>query len=457
MREVSVKTLKKWILLGLVLAGVGLVIAQMEMDPGVALQTAATTRGPIRSYVEDRAKTTLPHVLEVTMPLAGRILPIDKEAGTLVTQGEIIARVDPADLDTEVAVAQADLERIEGEIRVNQNQGIETTAMTEAKDWVGALTTTALAADEVIKANQASKDFTDWWLKAVKALKTEGAIADEKLRRAQMDEAKANVDLATSILTSQVVWAVKDIFELGPKFVTEYLSLKALRTDILEKGQVAAAARLQKARRDRARCDISAPIDGIILARHAQDERVLPAGAKLLDLGDLSQLEITADVLTQDATRIKSGDAVEIFGEAIGAKPLMGILDRVKPQGFTKISSLGVEQQRVEAVIRLNPGELERLKSTGRNLGLDYRVQVRIFTAQAKDALIVPRMALFQGVDDKWQVFAVQNGHTRVTAVEVGLMNENEAQVLSGLEENERVVVAPPKDLANGAKVLASR
>lgn len=442
---------------GFALAAGGLVIAWMGMDPGVTLQTAAATRGEIRSYVEDRAKTTLPRVLEVTMPLSGRILPIDKDAGTLVTKGEIIARLDPADLDTEVTVAQADLERIEGEIRVNENLDLETTAMAEAKDWVGALTTTAQAADKVIEANEASKDFTDWWLKAVKALKIEGAIADEKLRRAQMDEAKANVDLATSKLNSQVVWAVKDIFELGPKFVTEFLAVKALRTQVLEKEKVAAAAKLQKARRDRTRCDIAAPVDGVILVRHEQNERVLPAGARLLDLGDLSQLEITADILSQDAALVKPGDAVEVFGAAIGAMPMQGTLDRIKPQGFTKTSSLGVEQQRVDAIIRLHPGDLERLKSAGRNLGVDYRVQVRIYTGQANQALIVPRMALFQGADDKWKVFAVKNGHAVETSVQVGLMNEQETQIVSGLEENEQIVVAPPKDLANGAKVRASK
>ena len=451
------KKLKTWIIWGFVVAAVGLVIALMEMDPGVTVQTATAKRGEIRSYVEDRAKTTLPRVLAVTMPLPGRILPIEKDAGTLVAKGEIIARLDPADLDTDVAVARADLDRIDAEITVNENLSLETTALAEAKDWVGALTTMAQAADEVIKANEASKEFTDWWLKAVKALKMEGAMADEKLRRAQMDEAKANVDLATSKLGSQTVWAVKTIFELGPKFVTEFLAVKALRTQVLEKEKLAAQAKLQKAQRDRARCDIAAPVDGVILARHEQNERVLPAGAKLLDMGDLSQLEITADILSQDAALVKPGDKAEIFGEAIGAMPMNGTVDRVKPQGFTKTSSLGVEEQRVDAVVRLNPGDLEKLKVAGRNLGVDYRVQVRIYTGQADKALVVPRMALFQGADGAWKVFAVKNGHAVVTSVQVGLMNENETQIVSGLEENDRVVVAPPKDLANGAKVRASK
>jgi len=451
-----VSKLKTWILWGFALAAVALVVALMEMDPGVAVQTAAAKRGEIRSYVEDRAKTTLPRVLEVTMPLSGRVLPIEKDAGTPVSIGEIIARLDPSDFDTEVAVAQADLDRIDAEISVNQNLGLENTAMAEAKDWVGALTTTAQAADEIIKANEANKDFTDWWLKAVKALKMEGAMADEKLRRAQMDEAKAAVDLATSKLNSQVVWAIKDIFELGPKFVTEFLAVKAMRTQVLEKERLAAEERLQKAKRDRKRCDIASPATGLILARFEQSERVLPAGAKLLDVGDLSGLQITADILSQDAALVKTGDKVEIYGEAIGLLPMHGTVDRVKPCGFTKTSSLGVEQQRVDAVIRFDPEDLKKFIASGRFLGVDYRVQVRIYTGQADKALIVPRMAIFQGADGAWKVFAVKNNKAVETSVQVGLMNENAVQILDGLGENENVVVAPPKDLANGAKVRAS-
>lgn len=448
--------LKTWIIWGFVLAAGGLVFALAEMDPGVDVKTAAVKRGEIRAYVEDRAKTSLPRVLEVTMPLSGRVLPIEKDAGTPVKKGEIIARLDPSDFDTEVAVAQADLDRIDAEIAVNQNLGLEDTAMAEAKDWVGALTTTAQAADEIIKANEASKDFTDWWLKAVKTLKIEGAMADEKLRRAQMDEAKAGVDLATSKLNSQVAWAIKSIFELGPKFVTEWVAVKAMRTQVLAKERLAAAERLQKARRDRARCDIASPADGLILARHEQNERVLPAGAKLLDVGDLSQLEITADILSQDAALVHPGDKVEIFGEAIGVIPMNGSVDRVKPRGFTKTSSLGVEQQRVDVVIRFAPEDLKKFIASGRFLGVDYRVQVRIYTGQADKALIIPRMALFQGTDNAWKVFAVKSGKADEVAVQAGLMNEDEVQILGGLDENERVVVAPPKDLTSGAKVNAS-
>ncbi len=447
------KKLKTWIIWGFVLAVAGLGAALLEHDPGESVRAVAARRGEIRAYVEDRAKTTLPDVIHVFMPIDGRVLPITLKPGDATVKGAIVARLDPSDLDSEIAIVKADLDRIEAEIAVNEYLGLENTALAEAKGWITALTTTAQSADEVIKANQASKGYTDWWLSAVKALKMEGAMADEKLRKAEMDDAKANVDLATSKLTSQAMWTIKSIFDLGPKFVSEYLIVKNMRTQVLHMEKAAAQARLAKVERDRARCEVAAPASGLVLKRYEDSERVLPAGSPLLDIGDLSQLEVTAEILSQEASRIKPGDQAEITGEAVGPLPMRGTVHRVDPRGFTKTSSLGVEQQRVDVIIRFAPEDLAKLAETGRSLGADYRVQTRIYTAKDDKALIVPRMALFQDNSGAWNLYAVQNGHAVLTPVKTGLMNENQAQITSGLDENASVIVAPPKTLAPGAKV----
>jgi len=451
------KKLKTWIIWGFVLAVAGLGFALMERDPGEPVRTAPVKLGEIHAYVEDRAKTTLPDPVHVFMPISGRVLPIELEPGAKVAKGDVVARLDPSDLDSEIAIASADLDRINAEIEINQYLGLENTALAEAKGWISALTTTAESADEVIKAQQANKGYTDWWLKAVKDLKMQGAMADEKLRKAEMDDAQANVDLATSKLTSQAMWTVKSIFDLGPKFVTEYLVVKAMRTQVLSMEKTAAETRLAKIKRDRGRCEIASPVSGVILERFEKSEHALPAGAKLLEIGDLEHLEVTAEILSQEASRIKPGDNADIFGEAIGELPLRGTVKRVDPQGFTKQSSLGVDEQRVNVVVNFAPDDLQKLTAAGRSLGALFRVQIRIYTAHDDKALIVPRMALFQDNAGAWNVYAVQNGRAVLTPVKTGLMNENQAQILSGLDENAAVIVAPPKTLAPGAKVRAER
>ena len=123
------------------------------------------------------------------------------------------------------------------------------------------------------------------------------------------------------------------------------------------------------------------------------------------------------------------------------------------PEGFTKISSLGVEQQRVRVVVSFDEGELARLEQAGHALGSGYRVRVRIYTAEEPDAVIVPRSALFRGAGGAWQVFVVRGGRAELTEVVLGLANDEEVAVTSGVQPEEQVVLAPPASLETGTKV----
>ena len=120
----------------------------------------------------------------------------------------------------------------------------------------------------------------------------------------------------------------------------------------------------------------------------------------------------------------------------------------------TKPSSLGVEQQRVKVILRFEESELRRLLGD-RRLGVVYHVRVRIFTADKQQALLIPRSALFRAADNTWQVFAIRNGLARLQTVEVGLMNDEQVEIVRGLSENEPVVLAPESNLTDRARVDA--
>src|SRR5208283_4005751 len=152
----------------------------------------------------------------------------------------------------------------------------------------------------------------------------------------------------------------------------------------------------------------------------------------------------------------KPGDTAEIYGPAIGQPAVRGKVTRIYPAGFTKVSSLGVEQQRVKVIICFDSkDDLKRLL-TERGLGVGYRVRVRIFTADKSRALLVPRSALFRAADGKWQVFAVRGGTAKLQTVEVGLMNDEQAEIRNGLAEGELVVLAPESSLSDGMRVDVS-
>ena len=212
-------------------------------------------------------------------------------------------------------------------------------------------------------------------------------------------------------------------------------------------------AALAQAERDRERGVICAPVAGVVLHRAVSNWRMLPAGELLLEIGRLEDLEVEAEILSQEAVEIAVGDRVAIHGAALGETPVAGVVETIEPQGFTKISSLGVEQQRVRVIVGFAEGVLAELAGQGRGLGVGYRVRVRIYTDSRDEAVVMARSALFRSAADRWQAFVIRDGRARLAELVVGLMNEEEVEVISGIEAGEVVVLAPESDLEDRARV----
>jgi HlyD family secretion protein len=256
--------------------------------------------------------------------------------------------------------------------------------------------------------------------------------------------------------------------------------------------QVAQAkAKLARAQHDLELADIRSPIDGVVLERYEQGDRTLPAGEKLLLVGNLDELEAVADVLTQDALRIGVGSEVSIspYTAALGLEPIPGRVKRIEPQGFTKTSSLGVEQQRVVVIITIGSEETRDegrgTRGEGRGardaggfprppslvprppLGVGYRMQARFFTGSKTDALIVPRFSVLQAApstklravsmvesaDRSFYVFKVVDGRLKRQAVRIGIRSDLELEVTEGLSPDDAIVAEPDTTMKDGMTV----
>jgi HlyD family secretion protein len=168
----------------------------------------------------------------------------------------------------------------------------------------------------------------------------------------------------------------------------------------------------------------------------------------------LDDLQVEADLLSLEIPSAKVGDAVEIYGASVEKKVLGGDVAKIYPAGFTKLSSLGVEQQRVKIIIRLSNQAKEFLR--GQNVGVDYRVRIRIITSRKEEATVIPRAALFRGENGGWRIFVVRNGRAERVDVDVGLMNDRRAEIISGVAPKEQVVLAPDNELTDGMQVTGS-
>ena len=193
---------------------------------------------------------------------------------------------------------------------------------------------------------------------------------------------------------------------------------------------------------------ITAPIDGVVLRGLQEEASVVAPGTPILEMGDPAAIEVVADVLTANAVRIDVGAHVTL-GRWGGQADLRGHVARIEPQAFTRISALGVEEQRVNVRI-----DLDGDPSLWQRVGDGWRIEAGIRTWMAPSVLQVPQNALFR-YGEQWAVYTVDNDVVRLTPVQPGQRDDRTAQVLSGLEQGDRVILHPTDAIHDGLRVIA--
>jgi HlyD family secretion protein len=379
-------------------AVVGGLLAVALWPRSVAVETAVVTRGPLMVTIDEEGVTRVRDRFVVSSPVGGRVLRIELEPGDTVKRGQIVARVraeTPPLLDERTrAEAQAAIESARaalGRARAEEQRARATLAQLQRE-----LTRIReLARGRVVSAQE------------LEAREAEARVAEESVNAA--------------------VFAVQ------------------AATSELQRAQ----ARLAPPAADQSGrvVSVTSPADGVVLKRLRESESVVPPGDPLVEIGDPHQLEIVADLLSTDAVRVKPG-ARTIIEQWGGEKPLEARVRRIEPAGFTKISALGVEEQRVNVVIDfVDPA------AAWAALGDAYRVEVRIVTWEVPSVLKAPSGALFRD-GEKWAVYTVENGRARRTLVELGHQTGQEAEVRSGLAERSRVIMYPGDTLDDNARVV---
>jgi HlyD family secretion protein len=372
-----------------------LLVAAAFWPNAVDVDVARVTRGPMQVTIREEGRTRVHDRFVISAPVAGRVQRITLEPGDPIERGRtVLARLTPADpalldvrarseLSGAVDAARAAL----GQARAERNRAAA--ALERAQS--------ALARQEDLAASGlVSRD-------ELEVARTGARAAQEASRAADFSVSRAEYDLQI------------------------------------------ARARLQPSSRTGAAIEITAPIDGVVLRRVRESEGVVPAGEPLLEVGNTAHMEVVSDLLSTDAVRVSPGDPVEVQQWG-GGHPLEGRVHRVEPSGFTKISALGVEEQRVNVIVDFVDD------ADARALGDGYRVEVAIVIWREDDVLKVPIGALFRQ-QEAWAVFVTDTGRARLRQVELGQRNDAEGQVLNGLDEGSTVVLHPPDILEDGARI----
>lgn len=188
---------------------------------------------------------------------------------------------------------------------------------------------------------------------------------------------------------------------------------------------------------------VYAPISGRILHIFEKSERMIQAGMPLVEIGNPGTVEIVVDILSTEAAQIRGNASVLVRNES-NAEPIKGKVRLVEPQAFTKVSALGVEEQRVNVIADFLTKDIK--------FGDNYRIDVRIIVWQAENVLKIPSSALFRN-GEKWNVFVAESGKATKREVKIGHQNSSESEVLEGLSEGETVILHPPNQLEEGTSV----
>jgi len=401
------KKLSRKIFIGGAALLVGGALFHAFMGRPVLVDMGEVTRGAMMVTIDEDARTRVSDAYVVSTPIAGRLLRVEVEPGDVVTRDKsIVARMlptNPAALDIRTREqARAAIAAAEAALRVAQ------------ADLNKAMADQDLAQSDVARARRLFDD---------------GIASRAALDRAEREwrTVEATVDTARAAISMRNA----DLANARARLIS------------FEDPAVYAALGVSAANA----IPLTAPVDGRILRIIQQSETTLPAGAPVLEIGDTEKdLEIVVELLSTDAVQISEGDRV-IIDNWGGPDDLEGVVARVDPWGFTRYSALGVEEQRVNAVIRFT-GQQDRRKS----LGHGFRVNVRIVVWEDTDTLIVPSSALFRD-QDGWAVFVADSGDAVLRQVEVGRNNGIEAQLLGGLTEGEKVILYPSAAIDAGTAV----
>jgi len=386
------KNMRKLVLVAAV-AGIAVLLALAFRPAALDVDIAAVQRGALQETLEQEGKTRMHDSFVLASPVAGRLKRIELHAGDPVKVGEIVATIDPVPLEPQQRAAL--------EARVQTAQELEREAAARVQR--------AEAGSSQAKAD----------LERATKLAAEGVIAREALEKAQTAGKTANKELDAALFKS-----------------------KAAASQVEE----AKAALLATAAQDPAGIKtvyLRSPVPGRILRLIEQSERVVGQGTPVVSIGYTPRLEIVADYLTTDAVKISPGmpALIEEWG---GSKPILARVRLVEPGAFTKISALGVEEQRVNVVLDF--------VSAPEQLGDAYRVEVRVITWQSPRVLKVPLSALFRRGDD-WNVFIAETDRASRRNVKIGHRSDLEAEVLDGLREGERVIVHPGNELTDASRI----
>lgn len=385
----------------LALAGAAVATGLLLRPSPVPVDVAVARRAPLSLVIEETGVTRVKDRFVVSSPVSGSLSRLSFEPGDVIREGDALAQLAPASsplLDERT--------RAEAEARLDA----ASSALGQAKAQVGRAT--------------AASELADQELARTRRLVGSGSLANQALEQAEFTARMRKEELSSA--------------QFAEKIAKEQLRI----------ARVALGLTSSRGGRDR-QVEVLAPVSGQILRVHQKSAGVVPAGTPLVELGEPRALELVVDLLTTDAVQVTIGTPVEVTGW--GGEALNGRVSRVEPSGFTRASALGVDEQRVNAIVVLtDPPE------RWARLGDGYRVETRLELWRGEAVLQVPSGAVFRR-GEGWAVFRIRGDVVNLVSVRLGHRGEHAVEIIEGIAPGDRVAVHPGDRVKDGVRVAEGR
>jgi HlyD family secretion protein len=367
----------------------------------VRVDVARAVRGPLQVTVDEEGKTRVRDRFVMAAPVAGRVERITLDEGDVVEPGTVAARIHPLPLDPRArAEATARLDAAQAEQR---------------------------AADARVEQARAALEQARRAGNRARQLAAAGTLSAQEREQAELAETTQEKELEAATFAARAA----------------VYNVEAARAALLAPTGNAEALVAPCGESDAACIALRSPIHGRVLRVPEESERVVAVGTPLIELGDPSALEVVVDVLSADAVKVHPG-ALMLIDDWGGPGTLRARVRLVEPAAFTKVSALGVEEQRVNVIADfLQPAD---------SLGDGYRLEARIVVWESDDVLKIPSSALFRR-GSVWNVFVAEGGRARRRALEIGHRSGLEVEVLQGIEPGETAILHPSDQIDDGVRV----
>ena len=365
----------------------------------VMVEVGKVARGPLTVRVSEEGKTRVKNRYIVAAPVSGKMRRVQLKPGDEVKAGEtLLTVIEPMASPLLDARAIAQAQAIVSMREASRKQAEESLA----------------ARSSASKMAQADRD-------RMRAITRDGILSDSDRDRMEAEASMRAAEVRAAEFALQVV-----DYELAQARATLQRPDPATAADLVE---------------------VKSPVSGRILKVMQESEMVVASGVQILEIGDPADLEIEAEILSRDAVMIQPGDSVEIEQWG-GETALQARVRRIEPAAFTKVSALGVEEQRVIVLC-----DLIAPPPAAKTLGDRFRVEVRVAVWHSDEVLVVPAGAMFRE-GNLWKTYTLRDGVAKLTSLKVGNSDGRSTEVLSGLEAGDEVLMHPPDNVSDGSRVI---